>query len=132
MTKSTLCALVALMVLAGCSSKPTLLPDEGPTTVQIIEGDYSNPGADRQDGSYPVSGEPVNLVRHPQSNITGRHLDELNQDFKEVPNPKILGYVYPHFNSGNMPVPGYFTSFRLYKQNHYALMEEGAAEGWTQ
>jgi len=25
-----------------------------------------------------------------------------------------------------MPVPGYFTSFRLYKVNHNALMGEGA------
>lgn len=64
--------------------------------------------------------------------LFSRHLDEFNQDFKEVLNPKILGYVYPHFNSDNMPVLGSFTSFRLYKQNHYALMEEGVAEGWTQ
>ncbi|EHM50245.1 hypothetical protein [Cardiobacterium valvarum] len=64
---------------------------------------------------------------HPSTRPTsGGHLDELNQDFKEVPNPKILGYVYPHYSATGMPVPGYFTSFRLYKVNHNALMGEGA------
>lgn len=37
-------------------------------------------------------------------------LDDLQRDFQRVPNPEILGYVYPHRAEG-MPVPGYYTAF---------------------
>ena len=120
------------LLLAACSSDPTLLPDEGPTTKEIWQGNYRESGEDA-DGGYPVAGSRMTEVgsRTAMSSITGSHFDELNQDFKEIPNPKILGYVYAHYNSTGMAVPGYFTSFRLYKVNHNALMREGAAEGWT-
>ena len=124
------------LLLAACSSGPTLLPDEDPTTKEIWQGNYresSDSGSRIADGGYPVVGSRMTEVgsRTAMSSITGSHFDELNQDFKEVPNPKILGYVYAHYNSTGMAVPGYFTSFRLYKVNHNALMREGAAEGWT-
>lgn len=125
------------LLLAACSSDPQLLPDGGPTTKDIWQGNYhagdGSTGSRIADGGYPVAGEPMTAVgsRAAMSSVTGSHFDELNQDFKEVPNPKILGYVYAHYNSTGMAVPGYFTSFRLYKVNHNALMREGAAEGWT-
>ena len=46
------------------------------------------------------------------------------QDFQPVPNPEILGYVYPHL-SGDLPVPGYYTVFRLRPSDHYARSGEG-------
>jgi hypothetical protein len=46
------------------------------------------------------------------------------QDFQPVPNPEILGYVYPHL-SGDLPVPGYYTVFRLRARDHYAELGEG-------
>ena len=124
------------LLLAACSSDPTLLPDEGPTTKEIWQGNYresSDSGSRIADGGYPVVGSRMTEVgsQTAMSSVTGSHFDELNQDFKEVPNPKILGYVYAHYNSTGMAVPGYFTSFRLYRVNHNALMREGAAEGWT-
>lgn len=124
------------LLLAACSSGPTLLPDEGPTTKEIWQGNYresSDSGSRIADGGYPVVGSRMTEVgsQTAMSSVTGSHFDELNQDFKEVPNPKILGYVYAHYNSTGMAVPGYFTSFRLYRVNHNALMREGAAEGWT-
>ena len=124
------------LLLAACSSDPTLLPDEGPTTKEIWQGNYresSDSGSRIADGGYPVVGSRMTEVgsQTAMSSVTGSHFDELNQDFKEVPNPKILGYVYAHYNSTGMAVPGYFTSFRLYRVNYNALMREGAAEGWT-
>ena len=125
------------LLLAACSSDPQLLPDGGPTTKDIWQGTYhasdNASGSRIADGGYPVAGEPMTTVGSStaMSHVTGSHFDELNQDFKEVPNPKILGYVYAHYTSTGMAVPGHFTSFRLYKVNHNALMREGAAEGWT-
>ena len=46
------------------------------------------------------------------------------RDFQSVPNPEILGYVYPHL-SGDLPVPGYYTVFRLRPSDHYAQPGEG-------
>lgn len=46
------------------------------------------------------------------------------RDFQPVPNPEILGYVYPHL-SGDLPVPGYYTVFRLRARDHYAELGEG-------
>ena len=129
--------LAFALMLTACSKGPTLLPDEGPTTKEIWQGNYresrEDGGSHIADGGYPVAGSRMTEVgsRTAMSNITGSHFDELNQDFKEVPNPKILGYVYAHYNSTGMAVPGYFTSFRLYRVNHNALMREGAAEGWA-
>ena len=133
---SRLAPFSLVLLLAACSSGPTLLPDEGPTTKEIWQGNYresGDSGSRIADGGYPVVGSRMTEVgsQTAMSSVTGRHFDELNQDSKEVPNPKILGYVYAHYNSTGMAVPGYFTSFRLYRVNHNALMREGAAEGWT-
>lgn len=130
MTKKAL-FIATLLCLAACSKKPTLLPDGGPTTEDIWRGNTTARATVTSaavQGGYPIAALPVTTVKGAQvpSTISGSHLDELNQDFKEVPNPKILGYVYPHYSATGMPVPGYFTSFRLYKVNHNALMGEGA------
>lgn len=122
---------ITALLLAACSKNPTLLPDGGPTTVDIWRGNASRAAVTSAavQGGYPFAALPMTVTggaRVP-SRITGSHLDELNQDFKEVPNPKILGYVYPHYSTTGMPITGYFTSFRLYKVNHNALMGEGAA-----
>lgn len=50
------------------------------------------------------------------------------RDFQSVPNPEILGYVYPHL-SGDLPVPGYYTVFRLRPSDHYAQPGEGDDRG---
>lgn len=56
-------------------------------------------------------------------------LGDLQKEFLPVPNPEILGYVYPHL-SGDLPVPGYYTVFRLRPGDHYARRGEGeSAEG---
>ena len=136
-TSLRLILLALPLAIAACSKGPALLPDEGPATKDIWQGNYRAAEGSGQrriaDGGYPVAGGRISDAgsQGAMSNITGSHLDELNQDFKEVPNPKILGYVYAHYNSTGMAVPGYFTSFRLYRVNHNALMREGAAEGWT-
>ena len=55
-------------------------------------------------------------------------LGDLQKEFLQVPNPEILGYVYPHL-SGTMPVPGYYTVFALRDGMHYAQPGEGDYAG---
>ena len=143
---------VILLGMAGCASGPgesDLLPDEGPTTLQLYErhlageplsGASSAPG----DAAAP---SPSGRPRHPRHRAGSRcpaarsrkpptpkpagsraALDDLQRDFQRVPNPEILGYVYPHRAEG-MPVPGYYTAFPLRDGLHYAEPGEGFYPG---
>ncbi|WP_053085264.1 hypothetical protein [Candidatus Competibacter denitrificans] len=55
-------------------------------------------------------------------------LGALQQDFQRLPNPEIVGYVYPHL-SGDLPVPGYYTAFPLREGLYYARPGEGLYSG---
>ena len=48
----------------------------------------------------------------------------LDKDFPMLPNPQTLVYVYPHLGPNGVPIPGYYTKFYLYAENHYALPGE--------
>lgn len=128
MTKFILLLAVSSMLIS-CASQPKPLPEGGPTTKQILMGereDISATSSYSSNHSFNIT-TPVSM-----SSQTTQKLRELNHDFKRVPNPQILGYVAPHFNQANMPVPGYFTVFRLYKKDSYALQSEDAAAGVSQ
>ncbi len=117
-----------IFALSGCSTKIQPLPDEGPTTAQIISGSSS------LQTSTEMSQSGLRRFSHitppnSMSRLTQQRLYDLNSDFKRVPNPQIIGYVAPHFNQADMPVPGYFTVFRLYAKDSYALFTEDAAAG---
>lgn len=181
---SALAVAVLAGALAGCASGPReedLLPDEGPTTLEVYErhlsgqlaggeargahpappddsgapgrpdradgGDRPDPaerperagrgdrleGADRPDRAVraiPAAwvGEPVAPAADADSRRGAGALADLQQDFRRVPNPEILGYVYPHL-SGDLPVPGYYTTFPLREGVRYARPGEGDYPG---
>ncbi len=132
MTKILISSVMTVVLLTACSNnKITPLPQGGPTSAQIIQGEGGQvnqaQGYTAQDGGYMRITLPDSM-----SSLTTQRLRDLNEDFKRVPNPQILGYVAPHFNQSNMPVPGYFTVFRLYKKDSYALLREDAATGLSE
>ena len=129
---SFLLQLVLLMTVAGCSSlKPSydkLLPDSGATTAELL-------GAGKEVADFFGTGEqadylgtPLVSEYAPNSSYSLAHVDELRRDFQKVPNPQIVAYVFPHLSGGDLPVPGYYTVFNLYDQDHYALSSEGHRE----
>ncbi len=127
--------LPIVLLLAGCSSERQLLPDEGPTTLEVYQrhmaGEYpARPdaaAAERSAGTVRVTGEPIVLAQRPLSRRAAERIGDLRRDFRRVPNPEVLGYVYSH-RQGNLPVPGYFTVFPLYTRDHYARPGEGTVE----
>lgn len=130
MTKIPLSTTIVLL-LVGCNTHIQPLPQEGPSSAQIWHGEresvttnYANTSDQRADSDKRLFSAPITM-----SAKTTERLRELNRHFKRVPNPEILGYVAPHFNTAQMPVPGYFTVFRLYKKDGYALRSEDAATG---
>ncbi len=132
MTHTTpITALFTLLVLAGCTSsngrnEKLLLPDAGATTVELMT-ERSNPDGTHWGGGAVADyiGSPIVTGYAPNSSYTAAHVRELQRDFKRVPNPDVVGYVYPHINANEMPVSGYFTTFKLYNRDHFALTSEG-------
>lgn len=61
---------------------------------------------------------------------TRHSMNETEQLFKLLPNPKVIIYVYPHLSTrDNAPIPGYTTAVSLYKSDEYALPTELLAQG---
>ena len=40
----------------------------------------------------------------------------LRRDFRKLPNPQLVLYVYPHFSAAGDPIPGYATWFTVYER----------------
>lgn len=128
MKKLIITTVLMSVVITGCSTrtnKNNLLPDEGPTTRQVYDGHITSGGT----GSNAIAMEqPWNTIEGQRilpgqsvpSVLAQRELDALKRDFRQVPNPEILAYVYPHM-TGSAPIPGYFTMFRLYDRDHFAV-----------
>ena len=125
-------SLLALFAasLAACSvtqpSSDKLLPDAGPTTAELISGQKSRVSAYFGNGvQADYLGMPLTEGYAPNSSYSLAHVNELRRDFRKVPNPEIVAYVFPHISDGELPVPGYFTMFHLYERDHFALEQEG-------
>ena len=132
MTLFSRMSLLALFAasLAACSvtqpSSDKLLPDAGPTTAELISGQKSRVSAYFGNGvQADYLGMPLTEGYAPNSSYSLAHVNELRRDFRKVPNPEIVAYVFPHISDGELPVPGYFTMFHLYERDHYALEQEG-------
>ena len=110
--------------IAGCAShKESVLPQTGPTMKQVYDAHMTrlqNQTKGWQGGrSLPRSGidHYVGFVRDSANEINGL--------FPRLPNPTLVMYIFPHL-SGEVrsPVPGYVTTFPLYKTLEYALPGE--------
>lgn len=106
------------MSLAGCGGKGAVLPEAGPTMLEIYR---SHVGA--------IGVEPAGLGPHSfeadLSDYTRTAENEINALFVRLPNPDLVMYVFPHLSTDDeVPVPGYSTVFPLYERVHYALPGE--------
>lgn len=104
---------------AGAGTSDVAPPEEDPV--------------DTRGGGVPVipigwSGEAIVATADANSQGGLAALGSLQQDFQRLPNPEILGYVYPHVR-GDLPVPGYYTAFPLREGLYYARPGEGVYSG---
>lgn len=128
-------SLAAIVLLNGCggfglsNSGKHLLPQGGPTTAELMASTEQHResvyGANASPNGGAIQGKKILPDYQPQNSYSNAHLAELQRDFQLIPNPQITAYVYPHLADGTLPVPGYYTVFRLYNTEHYALSGEG-------
>ena len=107
------------MLMSACAlHEAPALQRDGPTTLEI----YSN-HMHRVDS---LTVEDIHFDKETIRNGPSLELREESQHFpKFLRNPTLHMYVYPHLvTSDQVPIPGYWTVFQLYSQNHYALPGE--------
>ncbi|MNS57886.1 hypothetical protein D3C72_907870 [compost metagenome] len=68
--------------------------------------------------------DPERLISD-QSAYTRTAANEIRHQFRRLPNPDLVMYIYPHLaGTQQTPVPGYSTVFPLYEKVQYALPGE--------
>lgn len=117
----------AWISLAACSAmhgKEDLLPQAGPTMLETYRAHLVG----GQSSEWPRPGGPAPDPRDREAQGP-KAQGGLGAEFKRLPNPDLVMYVYPHLSAGSgYPVPGYSTVLPMYEHVEYAL--PGEAEGW--
>lgn len=138
-TSSLLISLISIVGLSGCTTPgKNMLPHGDMTMAQIyrVQTGLAVPGNTQAYGNNPSSSSRLNQASYrrvskpvmPKNNqYTDEAQNQMNSEFKVLPNPNIAAYIFPHmahYSGTNVPVPGYTTTFFLYEKNHYAMPGE--------
>lgn len=119
--------LVSLISLAGCAgSKDSLLPPDGVSMKTIYERHFSDIGMrDTLNVRAELKSRPVDTDVADLASYVRDAFNELDAHFPRLPNPTLVLYVFPHLaGTDRVPVPGYATTFPMYRQVEYALPGE--------
>ena len=130
-----ICALLALALLGGCSTdKEQMLPHGKNTMMDVWDNGTSGSGSSagnrqmldaRAQLRRPVGDSKTQSPQPENSAYTRTSQNEIYSQFKRLPNPDLVMYVFPHLaGSDPAPVPGYTTVFPLYQRVQYAMPGE--------
>ncbi len=124
---------IALLVSACSTNKDELLPHGDNTMLNVWEqgtigSSTSTTGRllidARQGLRRPLEANPAGTSR-----FTRTAQNEIYSQFKRLPNPDLVMYVFPHLaGSDPAPIPGYSTVFPLYQRVQYAMPGERTEE----
>lgn len=131
-----LSVVLLTMALAGCATnKEELLTHGDQTMIDIwTQETGSAPNSRlasrhlldaRQTLRRPLNEPELQATRDMQSHYTRTAQTEIYHQFRRLPNPDLVMYVFPHLaGTDPVPVPGYSTVFPLYQRVQYALPGE--------
>ena len=126
--------IIVLISLAGCAgSKDTMLPADGPSMKTIYTEHFNDIGLQntmrvRQE----LKARPIETGLKDLAGYVRDAFNELDAHFPRLPNPTLVMYVFPHLAGvERLPVPGYSTTFPMYRQVEYALPGEVPAKETT-
>lgn len=128
---SYLSLVVMGLVLGGCATnKDEMLPHGDSTMMDVWNqgtgGSASGNGTERKllDARQQLR-RPLVTTAIENSKYTRTAQNEIYSQFKRLPNPDLVMYVFPHLaGSDPAPVPGYSTVFPLYQRVQYAMPGE--------
>mgnify|MGYP001070432706 CR=1 FL=1 len=122
--KLTVVALAAV-TLAGCANKDAMIPrpEKNMTAVYQQAMGASNQGRLMDERAVLRRGMVESDSDY--SDYVRTEANQLQSKFSLLPNPTMYMFVAPHLATADgVPVPGYLTEFRLYKEDVYALPGE--------
>tara|TARA_R110000823_G_scaffold101329_4_gene217745 strand:- start:2061 stop:2510 length:450 start_codon:yes stop_codon:yes gene_type:complete len=128
--------ILGALLLSGCATtKDELLSHHGQTMLDI----WSREAGSTTDGGHaarelmdarqalrrPLSTTDIQGMPADQTSYTRTAQTEIYSQFKRLPNPDLVMYVFPHLaGTDPVPVPGYSTVFPLHQRVQYALPGE--------
>lgn len=135
-----LAALLTFALLGGCAtSKDEVLPHGNHTMLDVWHQETGG-GAivgtggvlagrqlldARQDLRRPLTEIDGPTAATGQVPYTRSAAREIQRQFRRLPNPDLVMYVFPHLaGSDPVPVPGYSTVFPLHQRVQYAMQGE--------
>lgn len=112
-------------VLAGCSSKDSMLPQPDQTMQDVYNTTMGSTGEGKLMDERSALRRSLTESDVDYSNYVRTEATQLHSKFKLLPNPTLYMFVAPHLSTADgVPVPGYLTEFKLYTRDHYALPGE--------
>ncbi|MBD8239484.1 TIGR03751 family conjugal transfer lipoprotein [Pseudomonas fluorescens] len=123
------CLVVALLSTGCATSKEELIPHGENTMMDVWEQGSS--GSSNSASSRQLLDARLSLRRSLEDGraenvaYTRTAQNEIYSQFKRLPNPDLVMYVFPHLaGSDPAPIPGYSTVFPLYQRVQYAMPGE--------
>lgn len=123
------CLAVALLSTGCATSKEELLPHGDNTMRDVWE--QGSIGSSNSASSRQLLDARLGLRRSLEDGraenvaYTRTAQNEIYSQFKRLPNPDLVMYVFPHLaGSDPAPIPGYSTVFPLYQRVQYAMPGE--------
>ena len=128
--RPALTALAVAMLAACATNKEKILPHSETTMLDVWREQTGRSGARQLLNARATLRRPLTAIdgQHtltPNENYTRTAANEIESQFKRLPNPDLVMYVFPHLaGSEHVPVPGYSTVFPLHERVQYALPGE--------
>jgi conjugative transfer region lipoprotein (TIGR03751 family) len=124
-TKRLLTLISALLLLGGCTTnKQEMFPHDADQTMMDIwraSGGGSQELIDARSQLRRRIDDTVDI----QTPYSRDSVNEIFSQFKRLPNPDLVMYVYPHLaGTDPVPVPGYTTIFPMFNKVKYAMPGE--------
>lgn len=124
--------LSVTLLVSGCStSKEALLPHGDHTMLDVWEQGTTGATASSSNrlllDARQALRRPFDSGRSAHDNraYTRTAQNEIYSQFKRLPNPDLVMYVFPHLaGSDPAPIPGYSTVFPFYQRVQYAMPGE--------
>ncbi|KWU48833.1 TIGR03751 family conjugal transfer lipoprotein [Pseudomonas palleroniana] len=122
--------LLGSLTISGCTTdKDRLLPHNQQTMLSIWDANANSAKQSLNDSQLlqarSTLHRPLNEPAQDLPSYTRTSQNEIYSQFKRLPNPDLVMYVFPHLaGSDPVPVPGYSTVLPFYQRVQYAMPGE--------